>query len=50
MEMEARRARTNELKERTGNGKRKFVRRGEIAAVEFRETEEKREVNHCYCT
>lgn len=44
LEMEARKARTNELKERTGSGKRKFVRRGELAAAEQREVEEKREV------
>jgi hypothetical protein len=43
-EMEARKARTNELKERSNAGKRKFIRRGELAAIEQQEVEEKREV------
>lgn len=43
-EMEARKRRTLELKERSGAAKRKFIRRGEIAAVEQKEIEEKREV------
>ena len=41
-ELEAAKARTAELKERAGAGKRKFVRRGEIQAVENRESEARR--------
>eukprot|EP00614_Pseudopedinella_elastica_P006372 CAMPEP_0172608454 /NCGR_PEP_ID=MMETSP1068-20121228/28531_1 /TAXON_ID=35684 /ORGANISM="Pseudopedinella elastica, Strain CCMP716" /LENGTH=430 /DNA_ID=CAMNT_0013411729 /DNA_START=337 /DNA_END=1629 /DNA_ORIENTATION=- len=41
--MEAAKRRKEELKEKAGTGKRKFVRRGEIAALEMKEQEAKRE-------
>jgi len=42
-EIAARKQRANELKEQTNGGKRKFVRRGELAALQQREIEEKRQ-------
>jgi len=42
-EMEAQKARTAALKEAAGAGKRKFVRRGDIAAVEAYQAEERRQ-------
>ncbi len=44
-EIEARKRQNAELKERSGNGGRKFVRRGDLAAEEQKEAEARRQVS-----